>query len=48
MLATMLAMAAICGPAGATTLARSDVGRVFVSRRGSARGCVPPRGGCRG
>ena len=44
MLATMLAMAAICGPAGATTLARSDVGRVFVSR-GSARGCVRSRSG---
>src|SRR5690349_19477068 len=44
MLATVLAVAAVCGPSGAPTLAQSDVARVFVSR-GAARGCVRPRRG---
>ena len=44
MLATMLAVAAVCGPSGAATLAQSDVARVFVSR-GAARGCVRSRRG---
>jgi hypothetical protein len=44
MLATMLAVAAVCGPAGAPTLAQGDVARVFVTR-GAARGCVRTRRG---
>ena len=44
MLATMLTVAAVCGPSGATTLAEGDVARVFVSR-GAARGCVRSRRG---
>jgi hypothetical protein len=44
MLATMLAVAAVCGPGGAPTLAQGDAARVFVTR-GAARGCVRTRRG---
>ena len=44
MLATLLAVAAVCGPAGATTLAQSQSARVF-SRAGQVRGCTRSRRG---